>query len=100
MATIRGQLDFEGGVYRDRCARTYTTSILIVSLFNYLYARKMRVRIGKFLPCSEISRAAFIGTSLVDRCGDILRAAGFRGVAAFRVNMVFAFRLGEYNVEC
>ena len=27
-ATIRGQLDFEGGVYRDRYARTYTASII------------------------------------------------------------------------
>ena len=27
-ATIRGRLDFEGGVYRDRYARTYTASII------------------------------------------------------------------------
>ena len=29
-ATIRGRLDFEGGVYRDRYARTYTASIIIL----------------------------------------------------------------------
>ena len=43
-ATIRGQLDFEGSVYRDRHARAYTASI--ISLY-YSYARKMRVRIRK-----------------------------------------------------
>ena len=32
-ATIRGWLDFEGGVYRDRHAREYTASI--ISLFVY-----------------------------------------------------------------
>ena len=31
VVTIRGRLDFEGGVYRDRRARAYTTSI--ISLF-------------------------------------------------------------------
>ena len=34
-ATIRGRLDFEGGVYRDRHARAYTASI--ISLFVYVY---------------------------------------------------------------
>ena len=38
-ATIRGWLDFEGGVYRDQHARTYTGSI--ISLF--VYARIMRM---------------------------------------------------------
>ena len=35
VATIRGRLDFEGGVYRDRHARAYTASI--VSLFVCWY---------------------------------------------------------------
>ena len=61
-ATIRGRLDFEGGVYRDRYAHAYTTPII-----SPLYARIMRVRIRIIvvepLSCSEISRAAFIGMS-------------------------------------
>ena len=34
-ATIRGQLDFEGGIYRDRHTRMYTASI--ISLFVCTY---------------------------------------------------------------
>ena len=55
---------FEGSVYEDRHARTYTASI--ISLFTPVYARKMRVRIQHAvdpLPCGEILRAAFIGTN-------------------------------------
>ena len=61
-ASIRGRLDFEGGVYRDRYAHAYTAPII-----SPLYARIMRVRIRIIvvdpLPCGEISRAAFIGMS-------------------------------------
>ena len=48
-ATIRGRLDFEGGVYGDQYARVYTVSIM--SLLN-LYARimHMRVRISSLTP--------------------------------------------------
>ena len=66
VATIRGQLDFEGGVYRDRYTHAYTTPII-----SLLYARIMRmhIRINVVdpLPCREISRATFVGMKHVAR---------------------------------
>ena len=77
-ATIRGQLDFEGGVYRERYARVYTAPII-----SLLYARMMRVRIRinvvDPLPCGKISRAAFIGMNWQKH------AARFRGWRDFEV---------------
>ena len=54
-ATIQGWLDFKGGIYRDQHERMYTVSImsLFVCACTYVYP----------LPCSKISRAAFIGLS-------------------------------------
>ena len=81
-ATIRGRLNFKGGVYRDRYARTYTASHN-----DPIYARKMSVHIRKLLSTpyqrGEISRAAFIGTSWQ------INAATFRGRRDFEVRRDF-----------
>ena len=78
-ATIRGRIDFEGGVYRDRHARAYTASI--ISLFVCKRAH-MEIAVDP-LPCNEISRATFIGTSwLID-------AATFQGQRGFEVRRQF-----------
>ena len=60
-ATIRGRLDFEGGVYRDRYARTYTASIISL-------ARKMSLRIRKLLS-TLYHTARFRGRRLLGRVG-------------------------------
>ena len=60
-ATVRGRLDFEGGVYKDRRARTYTTSII-------MYARKMRARIRIFLS-TPYHAVRFRGRYLLGRVG-------------------------------
>ena len=53
-ATIRGRLDFEGGVYRDQHTRAYTPSI--ISLFVSMYNACAHTYIaGDPLSCSEIS---------------------------------------------
>ena len=80
VVTIRGWLDFEGGIHRDRHAHTYTASII-----SYLYARIIRVCISiavNPLLHGEILKAAF----LTETCGDVLRVAGFRGMVRFRGN--------------
>ena len=56
-ATVQGRLDFEGGVYRDRYVRTYTASII-----SLVASAHTEIAVDP-LPCSEISRTAFIGTS-------------------------------------
>ena len=62
VATIRGRLDFEGSVYRNRHARAYTASA--ISLFVCTHnARSHTYIVVDPVPCSEISRAAFIGMS-------------------------------------
>ena len=62
-ATIRGRLDFEGGVYRDRHACAHTTSIISLFVCTYNVHAHMYIAVDP-LPCGEISRAAFIGKSL------------------------------------
>ena len=72
VATIRGRLDFEGGVYRDRHACAHTASI--ISLFVCTYNARAHTYIAvDLLPFGEISREAFIGKSLQKH------AATFRG---------------------
>ena len=61
-ATIRGWLDFEGGVYRDQHARVYTASI--ISLFVCTYnVRALTYIVIDPVTCGEISRVVFIGIS-------------------------------------
>ena len=77
-ATIRGRLDFEDGIYQDRHARVHTASI--ISLFVRMYNARAHMYIAVDpLPCSEISRAAFIGKSLQKH------VATFRGQRDFEV---------------
>ena len=77
-ATIRGRLDFEGGVYRDRHAHAYTASV--ISLFVCTYnARAHTYIVVDPVPCGEILRAAFIGMSWLKY------AAIFRGRQDFEV---------------
>ena len=53
---------FEGGVYSDQYACAYTAST--ISLFVYMYNARARMRYAiDPLPCNEISRAVFTGTS-------------------------------------
>ena len=81
-ATIRGWLDFEGGVYRDQYACAYTASV--VSLFVCTYnARAHTYIVVDPMPCGEISRAAFIGMSWLKY------AAIFRGRRDFEVQRHF-----------
>ena len=62
MATIQGQLDFEGGVYSDQHAHMYTASI--ISLFVCTYNARVHMHIVVDpISCGEILRAAFIGMS-------------------------------------
>ena len=65
---------FEGGVYRDRYACTYTAPIISL-LYVHVRIMRMRMRINVVdpLPCGEISRTAFIGMSWQKR------VATFRG---------------------
>ena len=64
--TIRGQLDFKGGVYRNQHARV-----------------RIHIMAVDLLPCGEISRAAFIGMSWQKH------AATFRGQRDFEVRRDF-----------
>ena len=62
VATIRGKLDFKGGVYRDQHACTYTASIM--NLFVCMYnARAHTYTVVDPVPCGAILRVAFIGMS-------------------------------------
>ena len=63
-ATIRGRLDFEGGVYRDRH-----------SWHSFTMWRDFEGSVN--------------WDEFAETCGDILRAAGFRGVATFQGNTVY-----------
>ena len=66
------QRQFEGGVYRDRHACVYTASL--ISLFVCTYTARVHTYIiGDPVPCGEISRMAFSGTSYLKH------AARFRG---------------------
>ena len=81
-ATIRGWLDFEGGVYRDQHARAQTDSI--ISLFVCMYKVRAHTYIAVDpLPFSEISRAVFIGKSLQKH------VATFQGRRDFEVRRDF-----------
>ena len=60
VATIRGWLDFEGGVYRDQHLRTYTAPEIIVCMHARAHTYNIIVNP---VPCGEISRAAFIRMS-------------------------------------
>ena len=89
VATIRGRLDFEGGVYRDRCACAYTASI------NKPICMHVKCACTYRYYCQALTmRRDFEGgvcwDKLADRCSDISRAAGSRGVARFRGNTVYA----------
>ena len=76
-ATIRGQLDFEGGVYRGH-AHIYTVSIINLFICTYNAHAHMHIVVDP-VPCGEILRAAFIGMSWLKY------AATFRGWQNFEV---------------
>ena len=80
-ATIRGRLDFEGGVYRDRYVRTYTASIIILRSCMHACAygnccRPLTMR-------RDFEGGVYHGTSWQ------INAATFRGAARFRGNTVY-----------
>ena len=87
-ATIRGRLDFEGSIYRDRHVRVYTASI--ISLFVCMYMC-VCAYVNRWWP--RTMRWNFEGSvywdELAEICGKIWRAAGFQGAARFRGNMVY-----------
>ena len=89
-ATIRGRLDFEGGVYRDRHAHAYTASIN-KPICNCMHVK--RTCAYRYCCRPLTMRRDFEGgvywDELADRCGDISRVAGFRGAARFRGNTVY-----------
>ena len=93
-ATIRGRLDFKGGVYRDRRARACTASIISLYLYTCMMCVRIRIIAGDPLPCGEISRAAFIGMSSqkrarhfegggISRCGKISRKYGMYYICTY-----------------
>ena len=86
-ARFRGRLDFEGGVYRDQHACAYTASI------NKPICMHVKCTCAYRYCCRPLTmQRDFEGgvywDKLADRCGEISRAAGFRGAARFRGNTV------------
>ena len=94
-ATIRGRPDFEGGVYRDRRARAYTTSIII--LFVHVKCACAYGNSCRPLTMRRDFEGGVYWDVLADRCVDISRAAGFRGAARFRGNTVYGLILCVYR---
>ena len=84
-ATIRGRLDFEGGIYRDRHARVYTASIISLFVCACAYGYCCRP-----LTMRRDFEGGVYWDELADRCGEISRAAGFRGAVRFRGNTVIS----------
>ena len=77
-ATIRGRLDFEGGVYRDRYPRHVHSFNNKPSCMHV----KCPCAYGNFYRPLTMRRDFEGGVywdEMADRCGDISRAAGFRG---------------------
>ena len=81
-AIIRGQLDFEGDIYRDRHATR------IHSFNNEPSCMHVKCLCAYGNCCRSLImwrdlEGGVYWDELADRCGDISRMAGFRGVARF-----------------
>ena len=103
--TIRGWLDFKGGVYRDRHAHVYK-ALIINKAINFVCTYNARLHTYDAidpLPCMwQDFEVAFIGTSWKKHVhGDISRAAEFRGAARFRGNIVVDnnYYYHDYNIS-
>ena len=81
--TIRGRLDFEGRVYRDRHARAYTAPIVGPFVCACAYGNRCQP-----LTMRQDFEGGVYWDELADKCGDISRVAGFRGAVRFRGNTV------------
>ena len=78
-ATIRGRLDFEGGVYRDQYARTYTASIISLRSCMHVKCPCAYGNCCRSLTMWRDFEGSVYWDELADRCGDNSRAAGFQG---------------------